>query len=230
MDARGRSRRLLGTTEAAERLGVSTNRVGELVRRGTLPATRVGRTWVIDEDSVEKLAARGPGGRIQPLTSAEAWAVAYLIDGLTPQWISAVEQRRLARRVEIKRSADGDAWAAWLGCRAVRTVRVWVHPTHSDAFARRLLRRGNEDVPSDLKVEDGDLLAWASHAKIANLLQDPVVLASSRPNTVVRLWPHEIGEVVEIPRVIAAADLLDEPDSRSRRVGRWILSRALGVP
>lgn len=45
------------TKEAAERLGVSARRVNALIQAGTLAATRFGRSWMIDEASVDEYAA-----------------------------------------------------------------------------------------------------------------------------------------------------------------------------
>jgi len=54
----------IGTTEAAEALGLTPERVTQLIRAGELKAQMIGRTWVIDSRSVEAFAKRdrpGPG-------------------------------------------------------------------------------------------------------------------------------------------------------------------------
>ncbi len=54
---------LLGTTAAAKELGVSPNRVRELIRKGQLPAERVGpRQYVIRRSTIERYKA-APLGR-----------------------------------------------------------------------------------------------------------------------------------------------------------------------
>jgi len=53
--------KLLSTSEAAERLGVSSSRVRRLVADGRLPAVRVGKTWVIREGDLRFVADRRPG-------------------------------------------------------------------------------------------------------------------------------------------------------------------------
>jgi excisionase family DNA binding protein len=51
---------LVSTTEAAELLGVSRQRVLQLVTSGQLPATKVGDTWVLPRAAVAaRAAARG---------------------------------------------------------------------------------------------------------------------------------------------------------------------------
>lgn len=54
----------LSTTQAAERLGVTRQHVGLLIRRGEIKAQQVGRNWIIDERSLEAFERRerpGPG-------------------------------------------------------------------------------------------------------------------------------------------------------------------------
>ena len=52
---------LIGTREAAERLGVSQQRVQALIRDEKLPAQKVGRDWLIDEKDLELVKERKVG-------------------------------------------------------------------------------------------------------------------------------------------------------------------------
>ena len=52
---------LLGTRDAATRLGITPRRVVALIRAGRLPALRVGRAWVIREADLELVKERRPG-------------------------------------------------------------------------------------------------------------------------------------------------------------------------
>jgi excisionase family DNA binding protein len=47
---------MIGTVEAARRLGITTGRVRTIIASGILPAQKFGRDWAIDEADVEKLA------------------------------------------------------------------------------------------------------------------------------------------------------------------------------
>jgi excisionase family DNA binding protein len=49
------------TTEAGERLGISRDRVLKLIKAERLPATKVGRDWLIDPADLEKVAIREVG-------------------------------------------------------------------------------------------------------------------------------------------------------------------------
>lgn len=217
----------MGTQEAADRLGVSRNRVGDLIRQGTLQATRVGRIWVVDEVSLNLVEAQGPGGRTRPLLPVSAWAVALIVEGHDPKWLAPDSRDRLMRRIAAKRRATTAEWAAWMRRRSTETVGVWIHPELSDRLGNHLLRFDIEDVPSGLKVEGGNLHGWTSHSGLVGLVQDEAVLASSRPNTIVRVWPREVDKILKIPGLIAAADLLEADDSRSRRMGEWLMDRTL---
>ena len=46
--------RLLTTNEVATRLGIPTQRVRHLMRKGILPATRLGGSWVVPSTQLEK--------------------------------------------------------------------------------------------------------------------------------------------------------------------------------
>lgn len=45
---------IIGTTEAAEILGLSPDHVKKLCRDGKIKAKRIGKTWVIDKTSLIK--------------------------------------------------------------------------------------------------------------------------------------------------------------------------------
>lgn len=65
--------RLLGTTEAAEELGISPKWLGKLIRQGRVPAIKVhARAYVLDEQDVERLktAPRRRPGRPRKGTEA----------------------------------------------------------------------------------------------------------------------------------------------------------------
>ena len=52
---------LLTTNEAAEKLGVSVRRVQALITNGALPASKLGRDYVIKESDLELVKDRKPG-------------------------------------------------------------------------------------------------------------------------------------------------------------------------
>jgi excisionase family DNA binding protein len=54
---------LIGTKEAAEKLGVSLRRVQQLIESGTLPAQKIGRDYLIQEKDLNNVTIHGKPGR-----------------------------------------------------------------------------------------------------------------------------------------------------------------------
>jgi excisionase family DNA binding protein len=55
--------KLLSTSEAADKLGVTVGRVQQLIWDGLLPAQKVGRDYVINEDDLKLVEDRPKVGR-----------------------------------------------------------------------------------------------------------------------------------------------------------------------
>lgn len=53
------AKRLLRVSEISERLGITNQRTWELIRRGMLPAVRIGRQVRVDEDALEEWIRQG---------------------------------------------------------------------------------------------------------------------------------------------------------------------------
>ncbi|MET0466893.1 MAG: helix-turn-helix domain-containing protein [Chitinophagaceae bacterium] len=54
---------LLTTQQAAERLGISQPRIYQLISEGRLPAQKIGRDYVINEDDLKLVEVRPKVGR-----------------------------------------------------------------------------------------------------------------------------------------------------------------------
>jgi len=55
--------KLLSTSEAADKLGVTVGRIQQLIWDGLLPAQKVGRDYVINEDDLKLVENRRKVGR-----------------------------------------------------------------------------------------------------------------------------------------------------------------------
>jgi excisionase family DNA binding protein len=55
--------KLLNTTEAAHKLGVSVRRVRQLISEGKIPAHNLGRDYAIEESTLLKVKVYGKAGR-----------------------------------------------------------------------------------------------------------------------------------------------------------------------
>jgi excisionase family DNA binding protein len=51
----------IGTTKAAEVLGISTGRIRQLILAGRLKAEKIGQTWLIQPHELDGLRDRKPG-------------------------------------------------------------------------------------------------------------------------------------------------------------------------
>ena len=87
--------RVWSTKEAAERLGVSVQRIRALASAGRLKAGKVGAQWVVEKLTREIREPR-PG---RPLSSRSAWALLAELCGVAPDWIHASALSRLRRRL-----------------------------------------------------------------------------------------------------------------------------------
>lgn len=111
---------MLTTAQAAERLGVSSRRVLALIEAGDLTAERFGRSWMIDERSVEE-RARMPRISGRPkmgqkrLMSLKSYT---LMNRNHAVFDFVYDDER--KRVSIGTVHEGAAWAP-LGCRNGRS-------------------------------------------------------------------------------------------------------------
>ena len=53
--------KVIGTTEAARRLGISPNRLRDLIASGRLKAQKIGREYAIDPKDLDAVKNRIPG-------------------------------------------------------------------------------------------------------------------------------------------------------------------------
>jgi hypothetical protein len=103
---------LVSLADASELLGVSGERVRQLVVSGQLPGQRFGNVWVVPRDAI---AARrhSPGVRGRPLSPMRAWE--EIIAGhVDLQRVGRYQRRAEIVRCEMSR-ADADALPEMLG-------------------------------------------------------------------------------------------------------------------
>jgi excisionase family DNA binding protein len=62
---------MLTTSEAAKELGVTVQRVHQLITEGSLPAQKVGRDYIIQDGDLKLVSNRRPAGRPPKQTSAK---------------------------------------------------------------------------------------------------------------------------------------------------------------
>lgn len=215
----------MSVVDAAEELALSPERVRQLIQDGSLVAHRIGGRWLVERDSVARLASSGPRPAGRPFSALSAWALLALASGHQPEWLSGADARRLRnvlahRGIEglhhqLRRRAEPQPW--------------YVHPSLVDELlaeegivvggahaSGRLRSSGPVDVYVSPAVLDGLVARYRPDRK------------ATQPNLIVRVvrgpWPFAPGEREVWPSV-AAADLLDRAeDDRAVRVARELLA------
>lgn len=216
----------ISVASVAEALGVSLERVRQLIRGGRLDARQVSGRWLVDPASVDRLAqAQRHAGR--PWAPARAWGLLALAAGRPVSWLPPAEIRRL--REVLAHQQVGDV-AFQLRRRADR--RDWyVHPGMlEDLLAEDGVAVGGARASGRLR-DSGPVDAYVAGDVLDRLLDRYVPdQNASEPNLIVRVvsapWPFAPGERQAWPEV-AAVDLLEHgEDARARRVAHELLSRA----
>lgn len=219
----------MGVPDAAERLDVSPARVRVLIHRGDLVAEQVSGRWLIDPDSVERVAAR-PRRAGRPFDPRAAWGLLAMADGRSPDWLATSERSRLEEVLVSRGVLD---LAGQLGRRAV--VEHWhVHPSLLDRVAAEddvvvAGPRGSDELAGDRS----GLEVYVRPDVAAHLRDTYRPQESARDaNLVVRViegpWPFARDDRRAWPSVVAV-DLLDEhpEDPRCRDVAlRMLADRA----
>src|SRR5437899_8342560 len=86
----------LSISEAADRLGISPQRVRVLAASNRIEAERIGHRWLVDDASLS-FARQPHAGR--PISSRNAWALLALLAGQSPDWVDPSVRYRLRKRM-----------------------------------------------------------------------------------------------------------------------------------
>lgn len=219
----------ISTAEAADRLGLTSGRVRELIASGALRARRVSNRFLVSRDDVDGRGS-GPSTVGRPFSPRRAWAIILLASGVVPPGLDPVTLSKLRRVLREK-----DLWS--------------IRPRLASRAKRRELRAHSSDL-ARLEAEPGVVRTGARHAAAAgfSLIASvaPVELyldaptaerlvaryrlrPSDRPNVVFHVVPPEVRSWIAgpvAPRPAVALDLADDRDPRSQQVAREFLSCA----
>lgn len=135
----------LTSIAAAEILGVTPREVRRLASDGQLQGARLlGRTFVVDAESVQRLAQE-PRRRGRPWSERIAWAALTIVSDSDAPWISAVERTRLIHR--LRKSSVDDL--VYLARQRARARRFRCHTTMLDDIASRVVPTGGSALHVD---------------------------------------------------------------------------------
>ena len=217
----------VGVAEASAQLGVSPQRVRQLVQAGLLPARRIGGRWVFDTEALARRAENRRVGR--PFSPRVAWGLIGLLESGQAPDLAPAERSRL--RARLRRRPELGELTQW--CRNRSEVH-WL-AGHRSAPSR-LLHVGGA-VPTGAAAPGHDIMDLASvevylseegaKRAIRQLHLHPADPTSA--NVVIRIpraprWPFPDGRAGP---VTVALDLWDAADPRSRRTARRLYAAAL---
>lgn len=232
---------VLSVHEAADTLGVSMERVRQMIHAGQLAARRSSAGWLIPADAVAERSRNVHNGR--PPEPRTAWsAIALLAAAMAHASPSSsdcamsvaevVPDRKLRHRVLRLLASmpdpvtDVGPWCRLLSARG-QVRQLWVHPGVLDRLAKdpKVSRGGAEAIPAGhdgLTVRPGRLELYVSEAHVDDLINQYRMHEDSEGQVHLVIVPSSIppelrpsGSVpVAVPA--AASDLLEEGDPRAR--------------
>jgi hypothetical protein len=215
----------MSVSDAAARLQVNPSRVRAMIQSSLLDAEKVGHRWLVDPASVERRArARIRSGG--PLKPENAWAILLMKSGESVDWLRPWARSRDRQRLS---NSSIEQLAADLARRAdLRRFRAHSSDLPRIAADPAIVLGGvsaasahNLDVSAPGVVE-----AYVSNQHLPRLSKEYRLEPSSNPNVLLRAvkgrWPFPASARV-VPAIIAAIDLLEADDPRSRRAGRQLL-------
>ncbi len=221
---------VLSVHETSTRLGVTPVRVRQLISAGELPATRVGRQWVLQEADVERFS---PQRRGRPISEASAWAfLHYLSSEHDGFWDVSREVR-----------AQHALWA-----RQLRDLPDMLRPTPLVGLVRNraktvLLSADRDEIP-DLRRDPALTISGVSHPE-AGLLSNAEVegyVSRQKFERLRREWllvpaaPKDANVILHVatavpaplPIAAVAADLAEHRGAREQGQASQILGSLLG--
>ncbi len=221
---------MLTVEQAAARLGVGQEQVRRLARSGQLPASKIGRTLVFDEDVIEG-RARLPLKAGRTLAPRPAWAALWMLSGEAADWLPAADRSRLRLRL-----------GTWNAERLVAAERL-----RADRYDLRVLPAYRDRVlavdgvaasgmtaasavGADIVADSAADEVYCSAETLASLRRDLGLSEHGRTNLVVRVPRYEALPLTgrtHMPSAVVAVDLAESVDVRTRRAGLTLLTAAL---
>lgn len=217
----------LSVPEAAEVLGLSRQRVVQLINAGRLEAVRLGRSWAIPEEGLSAYEmARRPG--VRPMSARMARGMVDLIGqclggpaGLAWLGLPDRERSRLRRKLDRLRQSTAPAalMRAWLSERC-GAQRFSFQGEAGDLYADPRLAPGGAAHP-DLGLAGGELM----EPHVADDDRDAVVwdlllVPAARGNVLLRSEPS-----VRVDLAACLADVADAGGGRNDKTVSEILER-----
>ncbi len=213
--------------EAASRLGVTADAVRRLIRAKELAAERIGRSYLLRVDDVERRVDLAPASG-RRLTPAHAWGLLALAAGdPAPPWLDRVTRYRLRRLLD-------ERGLAGLRSRLTARARRLNYRAHPSQLARLrsdpAVMLAGASAASQLKLGPlaGEMVdVYVDELELENVVNRHHLRASRDPNVVLRVVPRFTDRWARphiAPVSAVVLDLLDDPDPRTREAAEQALA------
>lgn len=209
----------IGVRDAATRLGVSRQRVSQMIDAGVVPAFREGRDWRIDPANLP----RADELRVRALSQRMAWALIAMADGRDAESLSAAERSR-ARRY-LARLGDSNSPAAlmrsWMQARGERLCFAARDAEYLRADPR--LRLSGLSSPMARLSSGGEVEAYLSANDLDDVVNEHMLEAASpsRAGVVLHVVSPDIDMGAEVnSALLVAADLAEHRNRQGREDAR----------
>jgi len=228
----------LSVAEAAERLGISVQRVRQLLHAGELDGRKGPGGWIVAENAV-RTREQTPPAAGRPLSSHMAWLVVaqLLAADSRPESGADLEldrrDRYRLRHLVAHRGIERD-WAFWLSRRA-NVAHYWVHPGVIESVLndqRVSVSGAGVAAAAGAEIAGGDVSdLYLSSEALPGVIDDYGLQSDPAGQLQIHLWrPGSGAEFVlrpgePVPVALAALDLLSAPDSRARHWARTFIQQ-----
>lgn len=159
----------LSVSDAAVRLGLSARRVRQLAASGELPADRIGRSWAVSAEAVDRRAmVEAAAGR--PLAQRNVWRAAGLADELVSRFLADLREagvESVSSRWSASKQRLADELSRRLGEVARRAAEVRDDPARLARELRDVADELDSFARADLS-EGYDLRAMLRFAEVAS--------------------------------------------------------------
>lgn len=240
------ARQVLSVHEAADILGVSMQRVRQMIHAGQLDARRSSAGWLIPESAVTERSKSLHLHQGRPLEPQTAWSAVALLAAAfacasqpspdcAASAVHAVSDRKVRHRVLRMLASlpdpvvDDAPWRRLLSARG-QVRHLWAHPGVLDRLAAdpRVSRGGADATPTGhdgLTGRPGRLELYVNEADADEVIQRYHMHEDREGQVNLVIVPACVpsdlapGRGNPVPLPAAASDLLEEEDPRARYAG-----------
>lgn len=214
-------------------MGISPRAIRDHIASGRLPATKRGRSWWLDERTVERMARHEPA-RGRPLSPSMAWAVLLLASGEKEAAESLARRERYPSRMRAWLAKHPlNEYALQLRSRAT-LEELDAHPSELKRILDRsdvLATGSSASTIIGLVGQSTHIEAYAPASHRKTILSDHALTPTTGGAARIRWVPDELWSQLprdaqrRAPRAAILLDLLESDDPRSRREAARALAR-----